>query len=275
MSAQFKLKFYGTRGSIPVCERNFQEFGGNTTCIAIESNDMIGILDAGTGIRNLGHDIMQRELKHKYITIAFSHFHWDHIQGLPFFEPAYSKDFKIQLMALGLGRRVQNLEKVFEDQMKEEYFPIELKKMGALFRFMLADKSATHILGAEMSTCKLKHPGGCYGYKLSYDDKTIVICTDVEHGESIDPNVVEFARGADVLVHDAQYTDAELKEHKGWGHSSYTQALEVAEQSGVENLILTHHDPNHDDQFLTQIEKRCQDRLKTCTLAREGMTVEV
>lgn len=236
---------------------------------------MIGVLDAGTGIRNLGHDIMQRKLRHKYITIAFSHFHWDHIQGLPFFEPAYSKEFKIQLMALGLGRKVQNLEKVFEDQMREEYFPVELKKMGALFRFMLADKSTTEILGAEMSTCKLKHPGGSYGYKLTYNGKTIVICTDVEHGDSIDQNVVDFASGADVLIHDAQYTDEELERHRGWGHSTFNQALDVAEQSGVERLIMTHHDPDHDDQFLTKMEKVCQDRMKNCSLAREGMLIEV
>ena len=97
MAVNLKIKFYGTRGSIPVCERNFQEFGGNTTCIAIEADGMISVLDAGTGIRNLGRDIMQRELFQNRITIAFSHFHWDHIQGLPFFEPAYSSDYKINL----------------------------------------------------------------------------------------------------------------------------------------------------------------------------------
>jgi phosphoribosyl 1,2-cyclic phosphodiesterase len=237
---------------------------------------MIGVLDAGTGIRNLGRDIMQRELAHNFITIAFTHFHWDHIQGLPFFEPAYSSDFVINLLALGQGRMVDDLEEVFAAQMKQEYFPIELQKMGAHFKFMLADKQdLTNFHGATMSTCKLVHPGGCYGYKMQVEDKKLVICTDVEHKNGIDPAVVEFAKGADILVHDAQYTTEELPKFRGWGHSSYEQAIEVAEQAGVERLIMTHHDPSHDDQFLSAIEKKCQDRLKHCLLAREGMEISI
>ena len=276
MSTNLNIKFYGTRGSIPVCERNFQEFGGNTTCIAIETNGMLAILDAGTGIRNLGRDIMNRELFQNRITIAFTHFHWDHIQGLPFFQPAYSADYKINLLALGKGRKVHDLEQVFAGQMKEEYFPVELKKMGAHFNFMLPDKDdLSNVYGAKVSTCKLKHPGGCFGYRLEIEDKSIVICTDVEHGETLDQSVIDFAKDCDVLVHDAQYTDGELKRHRGWGHSSYRQAMEVAEQSGAKRLLFTHHHPDHDDDFLLRIEKACQDRFKNCALAREGMDLGV
>lgn len=233
---------------------------------------MISVLDAGTGIRNLGRDIMQRELFQNRITIAFSHFHWDHIQGLPFFQPAYSSDYKINLLALGKGRKVHDLEKVFAGQMKEEYFPIELKKMGAHFNFMLTDKNdLTNVYGTNVSTCKLNHPGGCYGYRVQVEDKSFVICTDVEHGETLDPNVIEFAKDCDLLIHDAQYTDEELVNHRGWGHSSCRQAMEVAEQSGAKRLILTHHHPDHDDDFLMRTEKKCQDRIKDCLLAREGM----
>ena len=171
---------------------------------------------------------------------------------------------------------VEDLEQVFEGQMKQEYFPIELQKMGAHFNFMLPDKSdITNLYGTNVSTCKLKHPGGCYGYRMKVDDKTIVICTDLEHGETLDPNVIEFARDADILVHDAQYTDEELEKYRGWGHSSYNQAIAVAEQCGAKQLVLTHHDPDHDDQFLAGIEKKCQDRFKDSVLAREGMELIV
>lgn len=276
MSVNLKIKFYGTRGSIPVCERNFQEYGGNTTCIALETDGIIGVLDAGTGIRNLGREIMGRDRYQNRITIAFTHFHWDHIQGLPFFQPAYSKDFKINLLALGEGRMVEDLEEVFAGQMKQEYFPIELQKMGAHFNFMLTNKTdITNLYGTNVSTCKLKHPGGCYGYRMKVENKIVVICTDVEHGETLDPDVIEFARDADILVHDAQYTDEELLQYRGWGHSSYTQAIGVAEQCGAKQLILTHHDPDHDDQFLKGIEKKCQDRFKDSVLAREGMELIV
>jgi len=123
------------------------------------------------------------------------------------------------------------------------------------------------------STIKLNHPGGCFGYRIEVEGRLIVICTDVEHGDQIDPNVVEFAQNADLLIHDAQYTDQELAAHKGWGHSSCSQAIEVAEMAGVKQLAMTHHDPEHDDEFLKAVEKKCQDRFKDCLLARDGMEI--
>jgi len=264
------FKFYGTRGSIPVCEPNFQEFGGNTTCFSFYHGERIGVIDAGTGIRTVGRDILEREQKN--ITVAFTHFHWDHIQGLPFFPPAYSPDRNINLLALGKGQKIRNLKEVITQQMGGEYFPIELHKMGARFNFLMpGKKDLANYYNTDVSTIKLNHPGGCYGYRIGVQGKIIVICTDVEHGDSINPGVVEFAKDADLLVHDAQYTDEELERYKGWGHSSHNQAIEVAERAGVKQLAMTHHDPNHDDEFLKAIEKKCQDRYKDCVLARDGM----
>ena len=271
---ELKIKFYGTRGSIPVCEPQFQKFGGNTTCIGFYHHDRIGIFDAGTGVRAAGKDILENDIFQKNITIVFTHFHWDHIQGLPFFPPAYAPDRVISLLALGESRITQNLEKAITQQMGEEYFPIALNKMGARFNFMMVDRAdIPNFYQTRTSSIKLNHPGGCFGYRIEVEGRLIVICTDVEHTDTIDPKVVEFAKDADLLIHDAQYTDEELASHKGWGHSSFNQAIEVAEMAGVKQLAMTHHDPHHDDEFLEAQEKKCQDRFKDCFLARDGMDV--
>jgi len=126
-----------------------------------------------------------------------------------------------------------------------------------------------------VKTNKHKHPGGAYGYRIELGSKVMVFCTDIEHGSSIDNDVVRFAEGADLSIHDAQFTDDELKKKRGWGHSSFSQAIDVAERANVKSLALTHHDPDHDDAFLTKIEKKCQQRFKDCFLAREKMEIEI
>jgi len=278
------VKFFGVRGSITVCNPEFQEFGGNTTCVQIKVKDTnnIAIFDAGTGIRDLGKEFLASEHIQDEIFIAFSHFHWDHIQGFPFFTPAFIKNQKINLLAMGSGREIKNLEEIFKVQMQEEYFPVQLEKMGANFNFMLLDKSmeifepdAADPKPTLVIANRHNHPGGAYGYRVERDGKVFVFCTDVEHGDKIDQNIVRLAEDADLLIHEAQYTSEELKDKKGWGHSSYEQAIQVAEMAGVKQLAITHHDPDHDDEFLTKIEKQCQQRFKDCFLAREKMEIEL
>ncbi|MGD8306507.1 MAG: MBL fold metallo-hydrolase [Ignavibacteria bacterium] len=278
------IKFYGTRGSIPVCHPEFQEFGGNTTCVqvGIKETNNIAVLDAGTGIRDLGKDLLTAGHKQNEIFILFTHFHWDHIQGFPFFAPAFVRDQKINILAMGKGRRIKSLREIFRIQMQKEYFPIGLDKMGAKFNFMLLNE--THkvfepnlkdpiptILTAN-THC---HPGGAYGYRIERDGKILVFCTDIEHGEIINPKVVSLSKGADLLIHDGQYTSEELKRKRGWGHSSFYQAIEVAERANVKMLVITHHDPDHDDEFLIRMERQCQDRFKDCVLAKEKMEIEL
>lgn len=278
-----KVKFYGTRGSIPVCAPQFQEFGGNTTCVqlTIQETNNIAIFDAGTGIRDLGKDFLDSGHEQDEIFIAFTHFHWDHIQGFPFFAPAFNKNQKINILALGWGRKLKCLEDVFRTQMQKEYFPVQLESMGAKFEFMLLKETKKVFEPAVedpkpvlVTTNKHNHPGGAYGYRIERDGKVFVFCTDVEHGDSIDEKVLKLAADADLLVHEAQYTSEELQEKKGWGHSSYSQAIEVAERANIKMLAITHHDPDHDDEFLNKREKECQERFKDCVLAREKMEIE-
>jgi len=277
-----KLKFYGVRGSLPICDAGFQQFGGNTTCFQITFPDInqIAIIDAGTGIRNLGRDLRAMGHAQEQIVLAFTHFHWDHIQGFPFFAPAYDPKQKLTILTLGKEQEVSDLREVFEAQMQSLYFPVQLNHMGAEFRFVQIGKATEHFREmnnavTSITALKLNHPGGAYGFRIERQGRVLAICTDVEHGDTIDPNVVALAKDADLLVHDGQYTTEELEARRGWGHSSYDQALQVAEMAGIKRLAMTHHDPNHDDEFLTRMEKLCQERFKECVLAKEGMELEM
>lgn len=275
-----KVKFYGTRGSLPVCDPEFQEFGGNTTCIEIsyhkDEKRHALILDAGTGIRNLGKDLKKNNHQSSEdLFIAFTHFHWDHIQGFPFFQPAFDLEQRIHIIAMGRDRGLSNLREIFETQMQERYFPVQLDNMGANFDFVMPEERTSVFNGTTMTARRHQHPGGAYSYRFERNGKKIVICTDIEHGEEIDSMTVQFAKDADLLIHDAQYTEDELKSRRGWGHSSFKQAVEVAQRANVKALAITHHDPDHDDAFLRNMEKVCQEVFPNTILAREKMEIEV
>ena len=274
-----RIVCYGTRGSIPVSGPDYVEFGGNTTCLLIDHPAAInvGILDAGTGIRPLGKRILEDErLRKKPIAIAFSHFHWDHIQGLPFFGPAWEEGRKIGIHAPGKDRGVEDLREIFARQMGDVYFPVTLEHMPAELDFLVSEgEEVSQFPRARVLARRHRHPGGAYSFRLEAFGKVVVFSTDIEHGRSLDEEAIEFARGADLLIHDAQYTSEELEERRGWGHSSYAQAIECAERAEVSRLILTHHDPDHDDAFLRQAEEWCRERFAECRLARDGMEVRV
>lgn len=274
-----KVKFYGVRGSVPVCGREFEKYGGNTTCFRIlrEKVNRIAILDAGTGIRKLGKEIIEEEVNQNIINIVFSHFHWDHIQGFPFFLPAYNPMQKIGILAMGRQGKVNDLKGIFSKQMQEEYFPIQMETMGAQFEFFsYGDKEV--IQGARVRSIPQFHKtsGGSYGFRLDDEGASLVVCTDLEYINGIDPDIVEFARDADLLIHDGQYTNEEYQsKYKGWGHCTWEQAVEVALRANVKRLIITHHDPDHDDEFLDVLEKQCQKILPNSLFAKEGMEVSV
>jgi len=269
------VKFYGTRGSIPVSEPGYQEYGGNTTCISYQASDLdeLVIIDAGTGIRKLGKEILSGKLNFnsKHISLGLSHFHWDHIQGFPFFAPAYHPEYHINIIAMGKGRPVNNVKELFDVQMREVFFPVALHQLSANIDFQ-SPKVNFEIFGkTKVSMVKHKHPGTAFSFRLERGGKSLVICTDIEHGDKLDERIVKLAKDADVLIHDAQYTNEEYQRKKGWGHSTYDQAIEVAERANCKYLFLTHHDPDHDDNFLKKREQECQERFKNCWLAKEGL----
>ena len=273
-----KVSFYGTRGSTPVAVSDYVRFGGNTSCILITfENGRVAILDAGTGIRKLGHDFAARSIEqYDQIFVGLSHTHWDHIQGFPFFEPAYDPKRRFTISIYREGQTTGDLESIFATQMQRHYFPVSLDKMGATLQFwQTALSSFTAPSGVTVQASKHNHPGDAYGYRITEGNTTLVYCTDVEHAGGIDPKVVAFARDADLLIHDAQYTPHELRDKKGWGHSSWEQAVEVGVQAGVSKVALFHHDPEHNDAFLMKVEKDCQRLFSEAFLAREGLEIEV
>ena len=273
-----KVTFYGTRGSVPIPEADFMEFGGNTACILLTfSTGRVAILDAGTGIRKLGNDLLAASHEqYDDIIIGLSHTHWDHIQGFPFFKLANDPRRHITLAICGKDRDTRFLETVFATQMQRDFFPVSLDRIGAELAFWQPDVDEyVHPRGVSIVPSKHTHPGGAYGYRITEGEKTLVYCTDVEHRDGIDPRVVALSRNADLLIHDAQYTPDELKERRGWGHSSWEQAVEVAEQAGAKKLALFHHDPEHSDAFLHKMEIDVQKRFPRAFLAREGMEIEL
>jgi phosphoribosyl 1,2-cyclic phosphodiesterase len=273
-----RIKFYGVRGSIPVCSEGFQKFGGNTTCILVEGPQRTVILDAGTGIRELGKEMIldPRLGIERPCYIGFSHFHWDHIQGLPFFLPAYDPRRTFTISAIGRERQGKDLRSIFETQMQEVYFPVSLDRMGAKILFLQDPSSRLRMDPAFVRAIRHNHPGGAYSFRLQdIEGKVLIYCTDIEHGEHIDQNIVNLARGADLLIHEAQYTPEELPRYRGWGHSTWEQAVEVAEKAQVQRLIITHHDPDHNDDFLLDVEQQCQRRFPNTLLAREKMELVI
>ena len=271
-----EVTFCGTRGSVPVPEREFDTFGGNTSCVMLAfDSGRVALLDAGTGIRRAGRLIAERGIaQFDNLLIGLSHTHWDHIQGFPFFAPAYDPKRRLTLALSGHAGQTADLESVFTTQMQQEFFPVPLTRMGAKIAFWQPEQeNLTMASGVQIRTERHGHPGGAHGYRITEGEKTVVYCTDVEHGERIDPGVVALARGADLLIHDAQYTPAELKAKRGWGHSSWEQAIEVALEARVGQLALFHHDPEHDDAFLLGVERECQRLFSNAFLAREGQSV--
>ena len=197
----WQIKFYGTRGSTPVCDKNFQEYGGDTTCIYLDllTNDrskMIVAFDAGTGIRKLGKDIALGKIPDtEFILLVFSHFHWDHIQGLPFFDPAYNPDKKIALFSPHKEYKKNELQNIFETQMRKEYFPVPLKKMGAELKFFTEEEYQSYLdfeKSVQFDYHLHQHPGGAFSFRLEWEGRSVCICTDLEHGETIDQKVVDF-----------------------------------------------------------------------------------
>ncbi len=273
-----KVAFYGTRGSTPVADPGYARFGGNTPCILMTfNNGRIGILDAGTGIRKLGDDFATRSIEqYDNIFIGLSHTHWDHIQGFPFFKPAYDPRRCFTISCYRGGQETSNLQHVFATQMQRDYFPVPVDKMGATLVFWQPDTNDfTTASGVNIKALKHSHAGDAYSYRITEGETALVYCTDIEHVDGIDPRVVAFARDADLLIHDAQYTPEELKDKKGWGHSSWEQAVAVAGEARVRKLALFHHDPEHNDALLSSLEKECQRAFSNSFFAREGSEIEI
>jgi phosphoribosyl 1,2-cyclic phosphodiesterase len=275
----FRIRFWGVRGSIPTPGPETVEVGGNTSCVEVRCDDQIIVLDGGTGLRLLG----QQFLAEGPVSAAmfFSHVHWDHIQGFPFFAPAFISGYRFDIYG---GKNLSStLAETLAGQMNFPNFPVTLDQMGATMVFHEFDDGQIVELGsgATVRGLMLNHPDGVYGYRIEHGGKAIAYCTDTEHRDEPDEHVLELARGAELLIYDAQYTVDEYNgevgggSKVGWGHSTYVEGAKLAEQAGVGKLLLFHHDPTQSDEAVREKERRCKELFPETEAAREGLTFEL
>lgn len=279
-----QVTFWGVRGSIATSGPEVARFGGNTACVEVEAEGQRLILDAGTGIRPLGQRIMaeSRETERPVAaTLLFTHLHWDHIQGFPFFAPAFVPGAELRLYGPVGSDGAELLEEALARQMRPPSFPVPLSAMGSAMRFSsLAGETDLEIGPFGISTRTLDHPQGCLGYRIVAGGKSLCFATDVEleDGGEAEEKLADFARDVDLLVCDAQYTPDEYEgrsgmSRRGWGHSTFVSATRAARLAGVARLALFHHDPSHDDSFVQAMERESRSCFRRTFAAREGLIV--
>ncbi|PKN62177.1 MAG: MBL fold metallo-hydrolase [Deltaproteobacteria bacterium HGW-Deltaproteobacteria-15] len=283
-----KIRTWGCRGSIATPGLTTLRYGGNSTCVEIRpSTGQTIIIDAGSGLRNLGSLLIQ-EKETAPIRFFFTHSHWDHLVGFPFFRPAYLEQFSIGLCS---GPHAEDtMLKSLNHQMTSPFFPVDFRFLKAKFEFRCEREHGEYgncrCHGLEISQMPLNHPDGGYGYKFMENGKTFVFLPDNELGFRHEGGLsheqyVEFCRGADLLFHDAQYTDQEYMRARGWGHSTFGEAVDLALEARVKCLVLFHHDPDRTDEDLDRQVQWCRERIRMagsavqCYAAKEGTTIEL
>jgi phosphoribosyl 1,2-cyclic phosphodiesterase len=296
-----KLKFWGTRGSIPTPGKETVRYGGNTPCVELRlPNGELVIFDAGTGIRGLG-DALAKEGNSIKAHLLISHPHWDHLQGFPFFKPAFISGNEITI--IGAQSKEVTLRRMIANLMDKAHLPIQLDELTARIDFHPIKEGSTKIHDGVLRSCFVNHPYSTLGYRIDVAGQSVVYISDNEPFDreiaaSVknvdkatlekyrktkgDPNqrIFDFAYGADVLIHDSTYTPEEYVKHVGWGHSDYLFSLRVANESHVQRLVLFHHEQTHSDEQIDQILEICRREIKLkkytfeCVAAAEGMVVE-
>ena len=286
-----RIRLWGVRGSIPVPGPATLRYGGNTTCVEIRADGEIIVLDAGSGIRALGQQLQKdfgpRPIK---LSLLLTHAHWDHIQGLPFFLPAYKPSSEIRVF--GYGGAQTGLKEILSGQMSMPFFPVRLKDLKGRIEIEELNQMEFSIGRIRVQSKFLNHPGVCAGYRLFTSSGSVAFLPDnepyerhllqVAEEENLDRNeaiknaaseraaLVEFLRDADALILDAQYTDEEYETHIGWGHSSLSAAVSHALDANVRKLLLFHHDPDHDDDMVDSMVSRARE-----IVAESGKKLEV
>jgi phosphoribosyl 1,2-cyclic phosphodiesterase len=279
------ITFWGVRGSIPTPGPNTAKIGGNTSCVEVRAGDAVLMFDGGTGLRLLGKKLLPEMplVAHMF----FSHVHWDHIQGFPFFEPAFVAGNMFHLYG---GNNVsRTLEETLAGQMENPNFPVHLSAMAARMTFRdlregeAVDIDDGHGAAVHVTNASGNHPQGVYAFRVQHEAKAFVYATDTEHYEGrVDDKLVALARGADVLVYDAQYTPEEYTgkagsagSKKGWGHSTFEEGVKVAKAAHVRQLVLFHHDPLQTDSAVLEKEARARTTFPDVVAAREGLQIRI
>lgn len=289
------VRFWGTRGSIPTPGSKTRRYGGNTSCVEIDVDGTLFVCDAGTGLRELGLDLMQRGKGAVEAHLLCSHTHWDHIQGFPFFLPAYDESTVLNVYEISRG--YERFTRLLLGQMRSEYFPVSFSDLGSTIVPRYFDSGRTQVGDVLLQTFEQTHPGRSFAYAFEAQGHRIVYATDSEidlillNPEAVtrDPDamrllpddLVRLVADADLLIADAQYTDQEYVLKTGWGHSRASTLVDLAVQAGVRRLALFHHDPLHSDAQVDEILDQARARIATrgsnleAFAAREGLTLKL
>jgi len=269
-SSPARIKFWGTRGSIAVPGPKTLRYGGDTTCVELRAEGEVIVLDAGSGIRPLGV-ALQKEFQERPINLSLliTHAHWDHIQGFPFFKPAYDPKNEIQI--LGFDGAGATFREIMTEPMRSPFFPITMRELSAKMEIIKLTDMRFSLGKLDVHATFVNHPGVCAGYRLFTSTGSVAFLPDHEPyefflhaagGKRLTPEqakeiakseharLVQFLRRSDILILDSQYTDKEYQSHIGWGHGSITSAVSLALEAEVQTLLLFHHDPGHDDDMV-------------------------
>ena len=268
-----KVKIWGARGSFPIPELN-GSFGGETSCVEIRtSNEDLILLDMGTGLRNFGNSLIKEKSNVKDINIFLSHYHYDHILGFLMFVPLFVEKFNINIYAP--GENDNEIKTKFGLFLDPSFWPVNIDMLNAKINFRHYSSGKIKINeNLQIITCKHDHPGGANTLRTEFDRFSVTYVTDCEHPSShLNQNIVDIAKGTDILIHDAQYTPEQMPKYKGWGHSSWDQCTDLALQAQVKKLVLFHHNPDHSNSMLEKIEKDAQSKFANTVSAREGMEI--
>ena len=270
-----RVKFWGVRGSIACATPDHMKYGGNTSCIEIEAGDYRFIMDAGTGIRNYGNEFIKDDVKESHLLLT--HTHWDHINGFPFFLPAYDPKRSIYIMA-GHLKNHGGVQDVFSRQMHNPMFPVPLEAMQASLKFedFEAGDSFSFAKGVDIQTAPLNHPNGATAYRINHGGKSVVYVTDTEHipGKP-DQNILGLIEGADLVIYDCTYTEEEFPAKVGWGHSTWAEGMRLCRAANVKRHAIFHHDPDHNDDFMDKLALEAEAKWDGNFVSREGMEIIV
>jgi phosphoribosyl 1,2-cyclic phosphodiesterase len=275
---QFTVRFWGVRGSIACPGPETVRYGGNTSCIEMKVGGHRLIFDGGTGLRVLGQSLLAEMPVEAHM--FFTHSHWDHIQGFPFFVPAFIPKNHFHIYG-AIAPNGSTIEQRLNDQMLHPNFPVPLQIMGANLEFCdIEVGEPVHIGDVLVQNSLLNHPGEAVGYRVSWQGHSVAYVTDTEHFPNrLDENVVWLARNADVMIYDATYTDeeyySETSSKVGWGHSTWQEAVKVAKAAGVKKLVIFHHDPLHSDDFMDEVKDNTAQQFPNSVVAWEGLEIDV
>ena len=274
MSEVVKVRFWGVRGSIPCCTSETSRYGGDTACIEISCGDDIIVIDGGSGIRNFGLDLIRRGTEQ--LDLFVTHYHFDHLCGMPFFCSAYNPNVKVRAHGPILDNGV-TLHDALSKLMEPPLFPVTTSVLNCTTFSDFTLGAVMHLdNGAEIRTMRLNHPGGACGYRIEWKGRVIAIVTDFEH-ESDGPSddMKAFVDGADLMVFDAMYTADDYPKYIGWGHSTDDICLQLAKEASIKQSILFHHAPYRTDEALDQIQAHVNAFSSNVTVGRQGMEIDL